>query len=72
MKDPHLFKQDNGNATALAFGDFGAKLDEQSLYVTPLEVSACGPSEDQFERALMLPLHGEMVLLTGTDVEHTV
>ena len=68
MKDSHFFKQDNGNATTLAFRDFGAKLYEQSLYVTPLDVSACGPSKDQFEGALMLPLHGDMVPLTGTDV----
>jgi len=72
MKDSHFFKQDNGNATSLAFRDFGTKLYEQSLYIAPLDVSACGPSKDQFEGTLMLPLHGDMVPLTGTDVRRTV
>ena len=70
MKDTNVFKQDNGNATTLSFRDFGAKLCEQSLDVAPLNVPACGPSKDQFEGALVLPLHAGMVPLASTAFTH--
>lgn len=72
MKDSHFFEQDNRKATTLALRDFSAKLYEQSLDVAPLNVAACGPSKDQFESALMLPLHDDTVPLNGTDVAVTV
>lgn len=57
MKDSNFSKQDNGDATPLSLCDFGAKLDEQSFNVAPLNVAACGPSKDQFEGASMPPPH---------------
>ena len=66
MKDPNFFKQDNGDATPLSFRDFGAKFDEQSLYIAPLDVSARGSSKNQFERALVPTLHSFIVPQRGT------
>jgi hypothetical protein len=72
MKDPDFSKQHNGHAAALSFSDFSAKFHEQSLNVAPLDISAGGPSKDQFERALVLPLHAEMVPPTSTKVEWAI
>lgn len=68
VKHSNFFKQDNSYTTAFSFGDFGAQLDEQRFNVAPLHVPACWSSKDQFEGALVLPLHAEMVPLTGTEM----
>ena len=66
MKDANFVKQDDGNATTFSFHHFRSKFDEQSRYVAPLYVSAGGPSKDQVESALVLPLHTKIVPLKGT------
>ena len=67
MKNSNLVKQDDGDATTFSFRHFSTQFYEQCLYVAPLDVPACGPSKDQFEGTLMLPLHVNMVPLKGTD-----
>lgn len=59
MKDAYLAKQNNRDAATFPFGNVGAKFDEQSFNVSPLNVSAGWPREDQFKGALALPLHAE-------------
>ena len=66
MKDPDFFKQDNGDATPLSFRDIGAKFNEQSLYIAPLNISARGSSKNQLERALVPTLHSSIVPQGGT------
>ena len=57
MEDAHLAEQDNCYATALSLADFGSKLAEECFDVFPLDIRTCRVSEDDFERALVLPLH---------------
>jgi hypothetical protein len=57
MKDPNLFKQNNGDATPFSFRNFGAKLEEQGFDIAPLDISARRPSKNQLERPLVPTLH---------------
>ncbi len=66
MKDPYLCKQDDCDATALAFHDLGAQLSEQTVDVLPLNVGAGGMSKDQFQNAAVLPLQA----LDGTTLRY--
>ena len=59
MKDAHLAEQDNCYATTLSLADFGPELAEECFDVRPLDIRTCRVSEDDFERASVLPLHGE-------------
>ena len=59
MKDAHLAEQDNCDATTLSLADFGSKPVEERFDVLPLDIRTCRVSEDDFERALVLPLHAE-------------
>ena len=68
MKDPYLAEQDNGHTTAFSFADFSVQLLERRFDVLPLDIRAGRVSEDEFECALMLPLHELMVPKTGTRV----
>ncbi len=62
MKDPNFFKQDDSDPATLALRDLGAKFYKQSFYVAPLDVAACGASEDQFKGALVFPLHSRAMV----------
>ena len=68
MKHSHLFKQDYGYATPFSLADFGAQLYKQRFDIAPLNVSTRGSGEDQFESALVLPLHAEIVPQSSTDM----
>ena len=57
MEDANFVEEHYGNAAALAFADFCAKLPKQSLDVAPLNVRADRVSADCFERSSMLLLH---------------
>ena len=57
MEHAHLAKQNYGYAATLALGNFCAEFTEQGFDVAPLHVGAGRVGEQQFERALVLPLH---------------
>ena len=63
-------KQNYRHVTSFSLGDFRAQRFEQSLNVAPLDVSARRVLEDEFKSALMLALHGTMVLLISTIYKH--
>ena len=58
MENAHLAEQDYSYTATLAFADFCLEITEQCLNVLPLDIAAGRVSEDQFERALVLPPHG--------------
>ncbi len=66
MKHPNFFEQDYGYTTTFSRRDFGAQFHEQRLDVAPLDVTARGVTEDQFESALVLPLHSK----NGTTIRY--
>ena len=57
VEDTHFVEQDDGNPAALALADLGPELGEERFDVLPLDVCARRMREDNFNRALMLPLH---------------
>jgi hypothetical protein len=57
MKYPNFLEQHDSNTTPLSLADFRAHLCEQRFDITPLDVSTGGAGENQFEGALVLPLH---------------
>lgn len=57
MEHPHFFKQNYSHTTTLSFADLGAQFYEQRFDIAPLDVPTRGAGEDQFESALVLPLH---------------
>ena len=57
MKDTHLAEQHNRHAATLTLADLCPELAEERFNVLPLNICTRGVSEDNFERALMLPLH---------------
>ena len=59
MKDTYLAEQDNRYATTLSLADLSPELPEECLYVFPLDIRTRRVSKDDFERASVLPLHGE-------------
>ena len=61
MKHLDFFEQDYRYATTFSLRDFGAQLYKQRFDIAPLDVTARGVTEDQFESALVLPLHAKMV-----------
>jgi hypothetical protein len=69
MKHPHFIKQDYSDTTTLSLADFGAQLYEQRFDIAPLDVPTRGAGEDQLESALVVPLHAEIVPLSGTETE---
>ena len=62
MKHPNLSKQDHSDPTALSFGHLGSKFHEQRLDIAPRDIAAGGAGKNQFDSALVLPPHDEMVL----------
>ena len=58
MENAHLPEQDNSYAATLALADFCLEFTEQCFNVLPLDIAAGRGGENQFERALVLPLHG--------------
>lgn len=69
VKDADLLKEVDRYATALSFGDFGAKPDKERFDVLPGDVRAGRVGEDGFESLAMAALHGAMVPQAGTDVD---
>ena len=59
MKDPHLAEQDNRHATTLSLTDLSSELAKECFDVLPLDICTRRVSKDDFERASVLPLHGE-------------
>ena len=57
MEDTHFLEQDNSYAATLSLADLGTKLFEDCLDVLPLDICAGRVSEDDIERALVLPSH---------------
>lgn len=57
MKHPDFIEQDYGYATTFSLGDFGTQLRKQRFDIAPLHVTARRAPEDQFQSALVLPLH---------------
>lgn len=57
MKYPNLLIQNDRYPAAFALRYLGAELQEQRFDVTPLNIRACRVSENQMQRALVLPLH---------------
>ena len=68
MEHSHFFEYDHSDATAFSLADFGAKFYEQRFDIAPLDIPTGGPREDQFESALVLPLHAAIVPRSGTEV----
>ena len=66
MEHSHFFKEEDSYATTFSLADFGAKLYEQALDISPLDIATRGAGEDQFESALVLPLHTAIVPRSGT------
>ena len=66
MEHPNFFKQDYSYTTTLSLADFSAQFYEQRFDIAPLDVRTRGAGEDQFESALVLPLHAEIVPRSGT------
>ena len=62
MKYPHFFEQDDSYTAAFSLTDFRAQVFEEGLDVPPLQIRAGWMREERFKRALMLALHGAMVL----------
>ena len=57
MEYAHFAKQNYGYAATFPLRDFCPKFAEQGFDVAPLHVGARRVGEQQFERALVLPLH---------------
>ena len=57
MENAHLAEQDYSYAATLALADFCLEFTEQCFNVLPLDIAAGRVGEDQFKRALVLPLH---------------
>jgi hypothetical protein len=66
MEHPHFFKLDYRYASTFSLADFSAQFHEERFDITPLDVPARGSGEDQFESALVLSLHAEIVPRSGT------
>ena len=66
MEHSHFFEQDHSDTTTFSLADFSAQFYEQRFDITPLNISTRGASEDQFESALVLPLHAEIVPRSST------
>ena len=66
MKHSHFFKEDYGDTTTFSLTDLGAQFYEQRFNIAPLDVPTRGAGKDQFESALVLPLHTEIVPRSGT------
>ena len=58
MEHAHLAKQNYGYTATLPLRNFCSEFAEQGFDVAPLHVGARRVGEQQFERALVLPLHG--------------
>ena len=72
MEHSHFFKQNYSYPTTLSLADVGAQLYEQRFNIAPLDVPTRGPCEEQFESALVLPLHAAIVPRSSTELnEHT-
>jgi hypothetical protein len=61
MEHSHFFEQDYSYTATFTLADFGAQFYEQRLDVAPLNVPTGWAGEDQFESALVLPFHAEIV-----------
>ena len=68
MEHSHFFEQSHGYTTTLALADFGAQFYKKRFNIAPLDVSACRAGEDQVKSSLVLPLHTEIVPLSGTEM----
>jgi len=68
MKHSNFFKQNYGYPTTFSLADFGTQFYKQRFDIAPLNVPTRGSGEDQFESALVLPLHAEMVPRSSTEV----
>ena len=66
VEDTNLLKQNDGNSASFAFSDIRAKLHEEGFDISPLDVCARWPSEDQFQCPLMPSFHRSMVPHFGT------
>ena len=67
MEDANFGEQDHRDAAAFSLTDFGAKLREKRLNISPLNVGARRPREDQFKRALVSTLHCRIVPQDSTE-----
>lgn len=67
MEDANFGEQDHRDAAAFSLTDFSAKLCEERLNISPLNVGARRPREDQFKRALVSTLHCRMVPKVSTE-----
>jgi len=57
MEYTYLPEENDSHPATFTLGDFCAKFPKQDLDVAPLNIGAGRVSEQEFERALMLPLH---------------
>jgi hypothetical protein len=57
MKYTYLAEENYCHAATFALGDLCAELSKEGFDVAPLDVGASRVSEQEFERALMLPPH---------------
>ena len=57
MEHPYLAEENDSNSATFSLGDVSAKFPEQRLDVAPLNIGARRVGEQEFERALVLPLH---------------
>ena len=57
MKDTYFAEQDDRYATAFPLADLGSEFFEERFDVLPLDICTGGVSKEEFERALVLPLH---------------
>lgn len=66
MEHSHFIEQDYSYTTTFSLADFSAQFYEQRFDIAPLDIPTRGAGEDQFESALVLPLHATIVPLSGT------
>ena len=66
MKDPHFIKQKDGNPTTCPLFNFRTKLNEKTLNIAPLNITAGRPRKYQFNNSLVLLPHSAMVPNSGT------
>ena len=57
MEDTYFAEHDDRCATAFSIADLGCEFREKRFDVLPLDISTGGVSKDEFQRALVLPLH---------------
>ena len=57
MEDSHFVEKDNSHTATFSLADLGSEFVEECFDILPLDVRTGRVGEDDFERALVLPLH---------------